>query len=273
VQPLRYVEREPAPPLRRFVRRLWALESPPDAPPPPADLVLPDGCSEAVLHHGDGFERRPAAAGGPTSHRTAFVGQLLGALPLRPLGRVGVVGVRFEPAGAARLLGVRADEATERSLPLDDLPGPAARALVSAVRAAGTLCERLDAAERVLFPAAAACSPREGPAERAAREIARRGGRVRLDDLCRDLGAAGRTLERAFLEEVGMPPKVLARILRFQRALAVLRGRRGRSLADAAHACGYCDQSHLTRDFREFASASPGRWLAAEHVLADAFLS
>jgi AraC-like DNA-binding protein len=268
---LRYVEREPAFPLRRFVRRLWALETPAGAPPPPEDLVLPDGCAEAVLHHGDGFERR-SGSGVATTYRHAFVGQIVRALSLRPLGRVGCVGVRFEPAGARALLGVRASDVTERSVPLEDLPSPAARALVRAVSGEATVETRLLAAERVLSRACAALPSRPTLAERASAALVGRGGRARLSDLCADLGAAGRRLERRFHDEVGVPPKVLARIVRFQSAVRRLRTRRARTLADAALDCGYCDQSHLTRDFREFAGAAPAGWLGERHLLAEAFL-
>jgi AraC-like DNA-binding protein len=72
------------------------------------------------------------------------------------------------------------------------------------------------------------------------------------------LDLSSRQHRRRFQAAAGIPPKLYARIRRFQHVL----GQIGRvPVADAAAACGYCDQSHLIRDFREFAGTSPGQWL------------
>ncbi len=58
-----------------------------------------------------------------------------------------------------------------------------------------------------------------------------------------------------FREELGVPPKALARILRFERAVGRLRA--GDDLAALALDAGYYDQAHFNRDFRAFAGATP----------------
>ena len=52
---------------------------------------------------------------------------------------------------------------------------------------------------------------------------------------------------------------MFGRILRFRRAAAELAGPAGRSLAEIALDCGYYDQAHLNRDFREFSGRTPTR--------------
>jgi AraC-like DNA-binding protein len=56
-------------------------------------------------------------------------------------------------------------------------------------------------------------------------------------------------------------PKYLTRILRFRRAADLLQGRSSLNWADHAAACGYFDQAHMIREFQEFASCTPGRFL------------
>ena len=63
-------------------------------------------------------------------------------------------------------------------------------------------------------------------------------------------------VEHGFYDQVGLTPKTVARIMRFDRAVALL-GRGDRDLAEVAFECGYSDQAHLNRDFREFAGTSP----------------
>ncbi len=56
-----------------------------------------------------------------------------------------------------------------------------------------------------------------------------------------------------------MPPKTAAALVRFNRALGLLES--GLKPADVAHACGYADQPHLTREFRRFAGTTPVAFL------------
>ena len=62
----------------------------------------------------------------------------------------------------------------------------------------------------------------------------------------------------------GLPPKVLARVLRFERARRLLQRPDRPALADVAAVCGFYDQAHLNRDWRELAGCSPTTWLAEE---------
>jgi AraC-like DNA-binding protein len=68
-----------------------------------------------------------------------------------------------------------------------------------------------------------------------------------------------------------MAPKLFARIQRFQRVFPAIE-REGAGWVDAAAACGYYDQAHLIRDFREFAGEPPAALLAGDE-LARHFLS
>src|SRR4028119_2393032 len=54
-----------------------------------------------------------------------------------------------------------------------------------------------------------------------------------------------------------MTPKAFARLARFRHAERLLRSPGHRSLASIALTCGYCDQAHLNRDFRDLAGCPP----------------
>jgi transcriptional regulator GlxA family with amidase domain len=95
------------------------------------------------------------------------------------------------------------------------------------------------------------------------REIMRTGGAVRVADLAAEVGLSTRHLDTTMRRETGLSPKLAARVVRFDRATRLLMSGPGR-LADVAVECGYFDQAHLARDFRELAGCSPSRWLAEE---------
>jgi transcriptional regulator GlxA family with amidase domain len=95
-------------------------------------------------------------------------------------------------------------------------------------------------------------------------------GLISVDALASSAGISARQLERRFLQEVGVAPKLLCRILRFQRIFHSIRAHDGRWATVAAD-CGYYDQAHLIRDFKQFAGQTPSVFLDQPGALTEAF--
>jgi AraC-like DNA-binding protein len=107
-------------------------------------------------------------------------------------------------------------------------------------------------------------APPSAPAvEEAWARMLRSHGTVPVGRLVEETGWSRRHLTARFREQVGLPPKVFGRILRFQRAARDLARPDGPSLCEIALDCGYYDQAHLNRDFREFAGRTPTELMAA----------
>jgi AraC-like DNA-binding protein len=90
-------------------------------------------------------------------------------------------------------------------------------------------------------------------------------GSVRIEELVKQSGFSHRHLVARFREEVGMTPKSLARVLRFEHSLTMLRQTTA-PLAEVAAAAGYYDQAHLNRDFRALAGCAPGAIVGVRSV-------
>ncbi|HKX09780.1 MAG TPA: AraC family transcriptional regulator [Stellaceae bacterium] len=73
-------------------------------------------------------------------------------------------------------------------------------------------------------------------------------------------GLSRYALARHFRACLGTSPYRYLVMRRLDRARALIR--RGARLADAAAACGFADQSHMTRHFKRAYGLSPGRWAA-----------
>jgi AraC-like DNA-binding protein len=252
---VRYVE-TPAPgDLACDVVCLWALVVDGDAPV--AQRVLPDACADVVW-----FDHRPAVVAGPATR--AYLVHL-------PAGAT-VVGVRFHPGAASRWLKAPASALRDRLVELEqfgeaDVPRldrrrlgrEPARALIGAL--ASELCDRA-ASWRPLDPVV--------------REVVRWSAAEpdgRVDALAGRLSASTRQLHRLCSRTVGYGPKVLQRVLRVQRALALAQDDGGR-LATLAAEAGYADQAHMTREVRELCGTTPGRLLgrqASAFALSDLF--
>ena len=100
--------------------------------------------------------------------------------------------------------------------------------------------------------------------------IVRTSGRVAVDTLAADAGLSPRQLRRRFLLEVGVGPKLLCRLLRFQQIFKAV-DRNEANWAAVAVDCGYYDQAHLINDFRQFADQTPSLLMASSSILTEAF--
>jgi len=260
---MRYVEKLPPFSLATAVRCFWFLDatSPEKAPVQP---VFPDGSSELVIHLGEPFSRLYDAGGEERQSVCFLVGQMERALLLRPTRRARVVGVRFYPWGVKRFTRVPQNQIAGRTVEARDLWGSETAVLVEQLSGAAGVDAQVallsSFLERRLQP-----PPANRDVELAVRQIAaqqRRGGlQYRWSD---------RHLRRRFLDEVGLTPKSLERILRFQRAIGALHEA---SWAAVAVSSGYYDQAHFIRDFREFTGQTPSRFVTQDSPLARIFLS
>ena len=260
---MEYVERPPHPELAGLVRTYWWLRGDPD-PAGVAEPALPDGSPELIINLGPPWEH-VAADGTRTLQPTAFlVGQILGPMVVRPTGRMDLVAVRLE-AHAASLLQDDLSALTDSWAPVESLRASAQPAL-AALRTELALESDLEAQVLALDDAMRALvevsSPPDELVGQAVRAIRGSHGAVEIDALARTLGLTTRTLQRRFATAAGLSPKMLARIVRFQRVFAAWRDDPA-SCSRVALECGYYDQSHLVRDFRDFAGAPPAGFLAA----------
>lgn len=249
-----YLSTTPAPPLGPFVENLWALS---DAPGHTRERILPSGTFELVINLQEDAFRIYDSAGGSCRR---MPGAIVSGAYRRPfvidtLAHASVVGVHFRPGGAARFLGVPAGALADDHVELAALWGRRAGELRERLCGAAAPAERFELLEQALL-ARLASQPRRHPAVLGALgALESTGATVR--ELAERAGLSHRRFIQLFDEEVGMTPKRFARVRRFQRALAIAQGAESVDWAQLAHASGYCDQSHLIRDFTAFSGLSP----------------
>jgi transcriptional regulator GlxA family with amidase domain len=107
-------------------------------------------------------------------------------------------------------------------------------------------------------------------AVRLAARLVKSAGLISVDQLASEAGISSRQLERRFLREVGVGPKLLSRILRFQQVFRAVE-RFDAAWASIALECGYYDQAHLIRDFHQFAHQTPSVLFAEQSALTESF--
>ncbi|MEV6598445.1 helix-turn-helix transcriptional regulator [Actinoplanes sp. NPDC051346] len=178
---------------------------------------------------------------------------LLGGLHTTPAliahdGRQSGVQVAVRPLGCRTLLGLPAGELSGVDIDAEAVLGVVVGELRERMNAAFSWPARFAVLDAVLTR-----QLREQPVapelQYAWRAVER--GNSTVEEIAGRVGWSTRHLAGRFRAEVGLSPKVAARVARFDRA----RRMPGR-FADVAAACGYADQAHLARDFRAFAGVS-----------------
>jgi len=270
---MEYREFPPSPVLSPFVERLWTLAGHASELTEAAQPVLPDGRPELVLHLGDPFER----VTGDVAQRQArllFAGQLTEQLTLRPTGTMAVAGVRFHPFGAAAFLPVPQHELTGLTVGLGEVSRPLARALARVGEQTDDVRCALPLVEVALTGCVRQSHRTDVRLPFVSRRILDTKGLVSIDALARQVSISRRHLERRFQDVVGISPKRLARVTRFQNALHILEeSDPRRSGAATAATCGYADQSHFIREFRQLAGCSPSEHMLRQGELTGFFVS
>jgi AraC-like DNA-binding protein len=165
------------------------------------------------------------------------------------------VAVGLTPAGARAVLGLPVRELAGVVVPLDGLPGSRAGELAGRLEAAPDCAARFAVLDEVL---AAWLRPERQPDATAARgwqRLQAATGKTTIGGLAAELGVGRRRLEAGFAREIGLTPKTVARIARFQGAVQVLAAPSGTFAAAAS--CGYADQPHFNREVRAMAGITP----------------
>jgi AraC-like DNA-binding protein len=251
--------------LRPFVRYYWILKC--HGPTPSTDEYLaPDGFEELIFSYGGSF-RRTEIQGHVTSRdvldRSYVVGcKTVGVNCLR-LGDLSMVGVKLWPNSLHSLLGIPMSELRGRPLALRELGERRLFEIESRIFEARGEADIKRVLDESLTPAD--LSRRSGGlvGTSIARIFAARGDIV-IDDILQSEGRHYRTAERAFRERVGVPPKQLAKVIRFKHAYTTL-SRRKERMRDVIGPLdfGYYDASHFLKDFRRFTGTSPREFLSS----------
>lgn len=183
-----------------------------------------------------------------------------------------VLGIRLRPAGAYALLARPMREVCGLVVDLEDLLGAAARELADRCRDAATVAERFAVAAAWVSGRISRARGVTPAVAWSAQQIERSGGAVSIAALRRETGLSKVRLTEDFRREIGVAPKRYARIVRFDRAVALLDADTA-PLSGIALAAGYYDQPHMNAEFRALGGLTPRQYRASRHPGADTIVT
>jgi AraC-like DNA-binding protein len=199
---------------------------------------------------------------GPVVRRSFLAGMHDAAVVTEFTGTQAGVQVDLTPLGAHVLLGRPLTDLTNRVPALDDLDLAPLTTLPDRLADDDGWPARFARIDDVLraLRAASAVRPDREVAWAWRRLVDTHGGRP-VGAIAAEVGWSRRRLLTRFTAQVGLRPKVAARVLRFRHAARLLGGGPAGTIADVAAAAGYADHSHLVREFRALAGCAPSAFV------------
>lgn len=254
---MKYREIVPNAALRQHIACFWTISSEGASAPPDAGSILPDGSLELVLNFADPVLRRGGNSSATDRLQRMVVGQMDRPNGVRYTGKVDLLGVRFQPAGARAFFPCPLSELSGQIHRLDSVVSRLDKTLATSLVPELPCGQRVHRLEEILLEHRWLARGRDSEIDQAVRAIQKAHGQVSVSALMRHSGVSARQLERRFREGVGLTPKLLARILRFQHAYQLAAETCTINWPALALRCGYYDQAHFIRDFRAFSGATP----------------
>jgi AraC-like DNA-binding protein len=219
-----------------------------------AGLVVP-----LIISFGTPFLIALGREPGAADRQPSFAaGLYAGPVHIQSDGGAECVQVDFTPLGAYRFFGGAVADLAARMIDMSDVLGRDGRWLRERLGAAGGWQQRFDLVEDFIADRAGYLP---SPAiEFAYRRLARSAGGVRIAALAAEIGWSRKHLVSRFRSELGLAPKEVARMMRFQQACTLARRGNRAGWAGISAEAGYADQAHLAREFSELAGEPPTAW-------------
>ena len=219
---------------------------------------LPSGDVALIISFGQRYELIDPLDGLSLGSRRTFIAGLDDRYALVESDGGGLaMQVNFTPIGAHRLLRIPMHLVSRRTTELSDILGSEAASLVDRLFDAPDWSNRFELLDEFLLSRIRRSRDVTPEINWAWQLLETSYGVASVSMITGNLGWSRKRLVRTFREHIGVPPKTLSRILRFEHALAELGSRNVIDAAQVAFECGYSDQAHMIREFRAMSGCTP----------------
>jgi AraC-like DNA-binding protein len=260
-----WVEQPPAPQLRSHVGRYigyrmlgWPAGIHRGLPAPLMTFIVAIGPPIDVVGQASPAQR-------PGSYRCVLGGLSGSPALIAHDGCQEGVAIELSPVGTRALFGMPAGAIGGLSVELSDVVGALGDELWERLQGPMSWQQRFTVCDDVLcrLPGRGEVS---NELQRSWRLLVGSGGRLTVADLAAETGWSRQHLGRRFRQELGITPKLAAKVMRFDRARKLVQQAEADPLAQVAALCGYYDQAHLVRDFHQLSGCTPTELVAAEEL-------
>ncbi|HTJ51790.1 MAG TPA: AraC family transcriptional regulator [Cyclobacteriaceae bacterium] len=253
---MKYQQILPTEQLRKYIRGFWTMEGSVSEVSPKTFKIIADGCpglifQENVNSFSDSNKKllpKLFLHGLTTNHSEKTV-----------KGNFRNISIHFKPTALKSIFGIDAHELTDNYTDLNSLCNINLTEQLANATSTGKRIEIL-----TLFLIESLERNQEQKIEKthyALDLLQKENSPTSLQKIQQALNISERSLERMFKENIGVSPKLFARIARFQMSLNDIRSKDYSKLTDIAYNNNYADQSHYIREFKAFSGVSPQQFI------------
>lgn len=251
-------------PLSDYIQTIWAMQSESEHDGYPRSQIMPDGIVEIVFHYETPLYtyQDDIKFLQPQSFAISMMRKYV---EIESSGKSGFISVRFFPWGAHHFFDKPVREFLDQTIDATILWGDHSKEIITTLKACSTLEERFKATESFLNERLLE-HKKESSIEDVIKRIRQAKGQLGIEEICEETGLSKKQLERKFLSTAGTTPKIFSRICRFLNLCQHLETYKGKTFAELTHDCGYFDQSHFIKEFKEFSGYTPKEFFKKENV-------
>ena len=228
-----------------------------DRSDPLLNTILPGTGVSLIVNFADMWAAGRSLATSALLPRVSVVGPVTQARILRVGRSVQAVGAVLPTTLTPSVFDVPASELIDQIVPLDDLWTRDDVERLFASLSCLDIRRRVSALKGELVARIGRPGSRETVGQTAPALITLHAGRVSIDDMARRHGLSRQQFASRFGAAAGLPPKLFARITRFQKLVHVLLSTDVSRWATVSSAIGFYDQAHMINEFRAFAGSPP----------------
>jgi AraC-like DNA-binding protein len=255
--------------LESFIECYWVIES--ENKIPFVKKIIPDGFPEIIFHYKDPY-RINSKGHWETQPASLFAGQIRKHFFLENTGASGVFGIKFKPAAITHLLHISMQNFTDKVVGLSELNNSFLDKLEKKMLEATDSESRVQIAEKEMHTWIKNITAPNEVIDKAIKQIIGCQGNIPITEMRKNLFVSERVLQRLFLKYIGLPPKIYARIIRFNFIFQLIESGET-TWADLSYDSGYFDQSHFIRNFKSFTGEEPSGYSFTEENMANFFLN
>lgn len=237
--------------LQNLVETYWVTKGVVDAPV--IHRIMPDGCVDIIFDFEENCLTRPRSRGIPD-----IVGTMSSYLDISyTTGHTYKLGIRFNPAGITAFTRIPIQEFTNHTLELtlaDTLFDDSFHEQMPDLESTEA---RLNHINRYLISRLPGIYQPEKRILHAIDLITSSKGQFTISKLSEEACLCQRQFERKFKDAVGISAKVFSRVIRFRYTSKYIKCNPHESIYSAAVTCGYHDDSHLAKEFRQLGGILP----------------
>ncbi|MBI3580038.1 MAG: AraC family transcriptional regulator [Ignavibacteriales bacterium] len=259
--------------LQGIIKSFWFLEVPSSHQTPYLEEIIPDGHHEIIFHlNGHTAERRLDHNEWMSEPNAFIASQTLKSYTLKMLPGSKLYGIRFYPHTLSALLRIPASHLTNTIPPLNDVFNEEPFWNCISDNPNDTFLNL----EGLLFQKTSGLDFHSNGFSYLSHSVAKMlasKGNIGIDQLLKTTGISAKHLDNLFKEHVGLTPKTLTRILKFNHFISYKSNNPEKNLTECCYETGYYDQSHLIKSFHSFTNKSPKSYFGNNNFINETFSS